>query len=142
MRPLFIGDVTEGLVARLKKIAIDNGYRTDAGHEVSEGYVTDVTGAYLNDEVYGDSLVVQTDQIHRQKTEGILSLMVFGLTKDPAVSRLHKLEDDIYRALRDADFHREVKEVKFSAANFGAAEKGNFFGVSVPVRIQFTHSLI
>ena len=142
MQPLFIGDIHDALVVRLKTITTANGYRTDAGLMVSEGFVADSTGAYLNNEVDGDSFTVQPEELSRGHQQGSLPLTVFGLTKDPKVRRLYELEDDVYRALRDADWHPRVRKVEFSTAKLGAGESEEFFGVSVPVRIHFTHSLI
>lgn len=141
MRPLFIGDLSDALVARLKTITTANGYRTDAGLTVSEGYVADSTGDYLSNEVSADSLVIQPEELDRGHQQGSVARTVFGLTKSDQVRHLERIEDDIYRALRDADWHPRVRKVEFSTVKFGAGESEEFFGVSVPVRIFFTHSL-
>ncbi|MDP5209996.1 hypothetical protein [Microbulbifer sp. 2205BS26-8] len=142
MRSLFIGDIHVALEAHLGTVTQANDYRTDAGLMVSTGYAADATGSYLSGEVRGDSLLIQPDRLTREHQQGRLSLQVFGLTREPHLSRLYALEEDIYKALRDTKFHPALSKVEFGTVKFGSSgnDSGEHFGVSVPVTFSFTHS--
>lgn len=140
MGPLFIGDIHSALQQHLGNITRANGYRTDAGLEVETGFAADAEGKYLNGDVSGDSLLIQPGELNRGRQQGTLPLIVFGFTRSADLLRLYELEDDIHRALRDGGFHPQVRGVEFQTVKFGPGESGEFFGVSVPVRILFTHS--
>ncbi|MFS1524443.1 hypothetical protein ACL7TT_10070 [Microbulbifer sp. 2304DJ12-6] len=140
MQSLFIGDIHAALETHLGIITEANDYRTDAGQRVSTGFAADATGSYLNDEVRDDSLVIQPDKLSREHQQGRLSLQVFGFTKNPHLSQLYALEDDIHKALRDTHFHPRLSKVEFGSVKFGSGSNSEYFGVSVPITFSFTHT--